>query len=61
MRGTHGRMKSKVRHREAAARAHAELVSDDVNAKFAAMEKQEEIDRPPSLAFQRICAPSGAQ
>jgi phage shock protein A len=39
------RMKSKVRHREATAQAHAELVSDDVNAKFAAMEKQEEIDR----------------
>jgi phage shock protein A len=39
------RMKSKVRHREATAQAHAELVSDDVNAKFADMEKQEEIDR----------------
>ena len=39
------RMKSKVRHHEATAQAHAELVSDDVNAKFAAMEKQEEIDR----------------
>src|SRR5664279_3388768 len=39
------RMKSKVRRHEATAQAHAELVSDDVNAKFAAMEKQEEIDR----------------
>ena len=39
------RMKNKVRHHEAEAQAHSELVSDDVNAKFAAMEKQEEIDR----------------
>lgn len=39
------RMKSKVRRNEATAQAHAELVGDDVNAKFAAMEKQEEIDR----------------
>src|SRR5450759_1130233 len=39
------RMKSKVRRHEATAQAHAEPVSDDVNAKFAAMEKQEEIDR----------------
>ena len=39
------RMKNKVQHHEATAQAHAELVSDDVNDKFAAMEKQEEIDR----------------
>ena len=39
------RMKNKVRHHEATAQAHAELVSDDVDDKFAAMEKQEEIDR----------------
>ena len=39
------RMKNKVRHHEAEAQAHSELVSDDVNAKFADMEKQEEIDR----------------
>jgi phage shock protein A len=39
------RMKNKVRRGEAVAQAHADLVSDDVNAKFAAMEKQEEIDR----------------
>ena len=38
-------MKSKVRNHEATAQAHAELVGDDVNDKFAAMEKQEEIDR----------------
>ena len=39
------RMKSKVRRHEATAQAQAELVGDDVNDKFAAMEKQEEIDR----------------
>jgi len=39
------RMKSKVRRHEATAQAHADLTSDDVTAKFAAMEKQEEIDR----------------
>jgi phage shock protein A len=39
------RMKNKVRNHEATAQAHAELVGDDVNDKFAAMEKQEEIDR----------------
>ena len=40
------RMKSKVRNHEAVAQAHADLGSDDdVTQKFAAMEKQEEIDR----------------
>ena len=39
------RMKNKVRNHEATAQAHAELITDDVNDKFAAMEKQEEIDR----------------
>ena len=39
------RMKNKVRHSEATAQAKADLVSDDVDGKFAAMEKQEEIDR----------------
>ena len=40
------RMKSKVRRHEATAQAQADLGSDDdVNEKFAAMEKQEEIDR----------------
>jgi phage shock protein A len=39
------RMKNKVRHSEATAQAKADLVADDVNDKFAAMEKQEEIDR----------------
>jgi phage shock protein A len=39
------RMKSKVAHTEAAATAAAELVADDVGEKFAAMEKEQEIDR----------------
>jgi phage shock protein A len=39
------RMKSKVRVSEATAQATAELHSDDVNDKFAAMEKEQEIDR----------------
>jgi phage shock protein A len=39
------RMKSKVRHEEAATQAKAELVADDVDDRFAAMEKEGEIDR----------------
>ena len=39
------RMKHKVHHTEATAQAAAELLNDDVGEKFAAMEKQEEIDR----------------
>ncbi|HEY1239274.1 MAG TPA: PspA/IM30 family protein [Bryobacteraceae bacterium] len=39
------RMKAKVRHSEAAAQAKSELVADNVEERFAAMEKQEEIDR----------------
>ena len=39
------RMKGKVQHSEATAQAKSDLVSDDVNDKFAAMEKQEEVDR----------------
>jgi len=39
------RMKSKVRRSEATAQAASELLTDDVGEKFAAMEKQEEIDR----------------
>ena len=39
------RMKSKVRHTEAEAQAHADLVADNVEDRFAAMEKQDEIDR----------------
>jgi len=39
------RMKSKVRHTEAAAQAVAEMAADDINDRFAAMEKEQEIDR----------------
>ena len=40
------RMKSKVQHTEAAAHAKAELLADDdVESKFAALEKQDEIER----------------
>ena len=39
------RMKSKVRHTEAVAQAKAELIADDVDDRFAAMEKQEKIDQ----------------
>ena len=39
------RMKEKVRHTEAAAQATSELVSDNVENKFAALEKQDEIQR----------------
>jgi phage shock protein A len=39
------RMKSKVQHSEAVAQAHSELASDDVEDRFAALEKEREIDR----------------
>jgi phage shock protein A len=39
------RMKNKVQHTEAMTQASSELLSDDVNGKFAAMEKESEIDR----------------
>ena len=39
------RMKNKVQHKEAAAHASAELGADDLEGKFAALEKQEEINR----------------
>jgi phage shock protein A len=39
------RMKSKVRHTEATAQAKSELLADNVDDQFAAMEKQDEIDR----------------
>jgi phage shock protein A len=38
-------MKSKVHHTEAAAQAKAELLADNVDDRFAALEKQDEIDR----------------
>lgn len=39
------RMKSRVRHSEATAQAKSDLAADDVEDKFAAMEKADEIDR----------------
>ena len=39
------RMKNKVQHSEAAAQAKSELVADDVEDRFAALEKQDEINR----------------
>ncbi len=39
------RMKDKVQHTEATAQAKSELLADDVEDRFASMEKQEEIDR----------------
>jgi phage shock protein A len=39
------RMKNKVQHSESAAQAHSELLADDVDDRFAAMEKDREIDR----------------
>ena len=39
------RMKHKVMHTEAAAQAKSELLADNVDDKFAAMEKQDEIER----------------
>ena len=39
------RMKQKVQHTEAAAQAQAELVADSVDDRFAALEKEGEIDR----------------
>src|SRR5882757_3055027 len=39
------RMKDKVYHSGAAAQASAELLSDDVHARFAVLEKESEIDR----------------
>jgi phage shock protein A len=39
------RMKNKVRHTEAATEAKAELLADNVDDRFAALEKEDEIDR----------------
>jgi phage shock protein A len=39
------RMKHKVQHSEATAQAASELAADNVDEKFEALEKQEEIDR----------------
>ena len=42
---TFDRMKAKVQHTEATSQAKSELLSDDVEGRFAAMEKEHEIDR----------------
>ena len=42
---TFDRMKNKVQHTEAAAQAKTDLLSDDVEDRFAALEKQDEINR----------------
>jgi phage shock protein A len=39
------RMKHKVEHTEAAAQAHSELLANDVEDRFASLEKQDEVDR----------------
>jgi phage shock protein A len=39
------RMKNKVQHSEAAAQASSELAADNVDDKFAALEKQDEVER----------------
>jgi len=42
---TFDRMKSKVRHAEAVSRAKAEMISDSVEDRLAALEKQDEIEK----------------
>jgi phage shock protein A len=39
------RMKDKVQHSESTAQAHTELLADDIEGRFAALEKESEIDR----------------
>jgi phage shock protein A len=39
------RMKNKVQHSEATAQAASELAADNVDEKFAALEKQDEVER----------------
>jgi len=39
------RMKSKVRHSEATAQATSDLAADNVEDRFAALEKQDEVER----------------
>jgi len=39
------RMKSKVQHTEATVQANVDLAADDVEDRFAALEKQDEINR----------------
>ena len=42
---TFDRMKSKVGHAEAVSRAKAEMISDSVEDRLAALEKQDEIEK----------------
>jgi phage shock protein A len=42
---TFDRMKHKVNHAEAVSQAWAEMAGDDIEDKFAALEKEKEIDR----------------
>jgi len=50
------RMKNKVQHSEAAAQASVDLATDSVDEKFAAMEKQDEIERLLSEIKTRLKA-----
>ena len=43
--GTFDRMKNKVVHAEAISQAYAEIAGDDIEDRFAALEKEKEIDR----------------
>ena len=63
-----GRMKNKIQHSESVAQASSELsqlLSDDVNGKFAAMEKEGEIDRQlaelKARRSGRLALPDGSQ
>jgi phage shock protein A len=42
---TFDRMKERVTHAEAVSQAWAEMASDDVEDRFAALEKEKEVDR----------------
>jgi phage shock protein A len=50
------RMKNKVQHSEASAQASVDLAADNVNEKFAAMEKEDEIERMLSEIKTRLKA-----
>jgi len=50
------RMKNKVQHTEAAAQASSDLAADNVDEKFAALEKQDEVERLLSELKSRLKA-----
>ena len=50
------RMKNKVQHSEATAMASSELAADNVDDKFAALEKQDEVERLLSELKTRLKA-----